>query len=105
MTDNDRRSSDPRIDQILVVIEGTPQHNALGEPIRYMGGMRQSIERHGEQLAVQGRQLARIGTDVNELKDIVNGGGRFSLKSKDKAQLIGFMTLIIVALERASQLL
>ena len=52
-----------------------------------------------------GERESGIAQRVKSLEHTANGGGGFSIKAKDKAQLIGFMTIVIVALERASQYL
>ena len=72
------------VSRILRVIEGIPDYNARNEVIGYIGGMRK---------------------DISDLKDQADGGGGYPIRAKDKAQLIGFMTIVIVALERASQYL
>lgn len=72
------------VSRILRVIEGIPDYNARNEVIGYIGGMRK---------------------DITDLKDQANGGGGYPIRIKDKAQLVGFMTIVIVALERASQYL
>ena len=72
------------ISRILRTVEGIPDYNARGEVIGSIGGMRK---------------------DISELREQANGGGGFPIRVKDKAQLIGFITFIIIALERASQYL
>jgi len=72
------------VSRILRVIEGIPDYNARNEVIGYIGGMRK---------------------DITNLKDQANGGGGFPIRAKDKAQLVGYMTIVIIALERASQFL
>lgn len=72
------------VSRILRVIEGIPDYNARNEVIGYIGGMRK---------------------DISDLKDQANGGGGYPIRNKDKAQLVGYMTIVIIALERASQFL
>lgn len=52
-----------------------------------------------------GEREPGIAVRVEALEHSANGGGGFSIKAKDKAQLIGFMTIVIIALERASKFL
>lgn len=52
-----------------------------------------------------GEREPGIAYRVESLEHQSNGGGGFSIRAKDKAQLIGFMTIVIVALERGSQYL
>jgi hypothetical protein len=63
------------ISRLLVVVEGVPDYNANGQIIGYIGGMR---------------------NDISELKFQGNGGGGFSLRAKDKAQLTAFFTGIVL---------
>ncbi len=83
-----RRETDSRFELILehqkdiarikIVLEGVPDYNANNEIIGYIGGMR---------------------NDLTELKHQGNGGGGFSLRRRDKLQIAGGMTSIIILLE------
>jgi len=65
------------ISRILQVVEGIPDYNANGDIIGYIGGMR---------------------NDIADLKHQGNGGGGFSMRARDKAQLTAFFTGIVVVL-------
>ncbi len=87
---NGRRQSDPRIDKlvkdvdrILIVIEGIPDYNANNQIIGYIGGMRNKLD---------------------ELEHRGNGGGGFSLRARDKAQITGLFAIVVTVLNAASKL-
>ncbi len=71
-------------ERLLLVIEGEPVVNAHGDIIAYEGGMRH---------------------DIADLKHQGNGGGGFSLRAKDKAQLTALFTFIVILANAAKELL
>ena len=67
------RENGKNISRILEVVEGTPDVNALGVTIGYVGGMR---------------------NDIADLKHKANGGGGFSITARDKAQIVAWVTIV-----------
>jgi len=95
MADELRRQSDPRIDKltadmdagkrdiarIMHTLEGPQKYDARGNPKPGEGGMRQEVK--------------EIKETVEGLKHQGNGGGGFSLRARDKAQITAFFAIVV----------